>query len=280
MSASRVGRPSGARWIGTLRAVIAAAVVLAAIIPLYLLVKQAITPEMESFAWPPDWLPHRIIAAHLKAVVALPELRSAILRSLAVASLCAVLATALGAMLGYAMARSEAGRAAGFGSLTVARLLPMIAVAIPLAIGLGRLGLYDSPSGLGLALVHAALALPMAALTLYPSFVAIPREMEEAAWLDGASPARIFLKIDLPQARGALAAAFILSFILSWDEFGYALLIQVTHRTLPPLLYYYMVFGDVGPASALALLMMVPALCVVIALRPMLRGALMSGGLR
>ena len=274
--AHRARRPA----IAALRTLIAAAIVLAAIVPLYLLVKQAITPELESFAWPPRWLPHRIIAAHLKAVVALPELRGAILRSLGVAALCAAMATALGAMLGYAMARSAPGRAAGFGALTAARLLPMIAVAIPLAIGLGRIGLYDSPSGLGLAMVHAALALPMAALMVYPSFAAVPRETEEAAWLDGASPARIFVLIDLPQARGALAAAFILSFIMSWDEFGYALLIQVTHRTLPPLLYYYMVFGDVGPASALALLMMIPALCVVIALRPMLRGALMTGGLR
>ncbi len=267
------------KWVA-LRAAIAAAIVLTAAVPLYLLVKQAITSERESFAWPPVWLPHQIIAAHLRAVVALPELRGAMLLSVGVAIVCAALATALGAMLGYAMARSAAGSAAGFGALTAARLLPMIAVAIPLAIGLGHVGLYDSPSGLGLALVHSALALPMAALMIYPAFVAMPREVEEAAWLDGASPVRIFLLIDLPQARGALAGAFVLSFLVSWDEFGYALLIQVTHRTLPPLLYYYMVFGDVGPASALALLMMVPALCVVIALGPMLRGALTAGSLR
>jgi multiple sugar transport system permease protein len=258
----------------------ALAIVLGSAIPIYLLIKQAITPERESFAWPPEWLPHRLVASHLDAVFALPTLRSAILLSLLVAIVCAILATALGAMLGYAMARSAAGRAAGFGALTGARLLPMIAVAIPLAIELGHVGLYNTPTGFGLALVHSALALPMAALMVYPAFVALPREIEEAAWLDGASPLRIFLMIDVPQARGAMVGAFILSFILSWDEFGYALLIQVTHRTLPPLLYYYMVFGAVGPASALALLMMVPALCVVIALGPMIRGALMSGGLR
>lgn len=274
-----MSRRASAPW-RPVRAAMAAAIVLGAALPLYLLVKQAITPERESFAWPPLWLPHHIVAAHLRAVIALPELRGAILLSVGVALLCAAIATALGAMLGYAMARSAAGRAAGFGALTAARLLPMIAVAIPLAIGLGRVGLYDAPSGVGLALVHSALALPMAALMVYPAFVALPREVEEAAWLDGASPARIFVSIDLPQARAALAGAFVMSFILSWDEFGYALLIQVTHRTLPPLLYYYMVFGDVGPASALALLMMVPALCVVIALGPMLRGAMTAGGLR
>jgi ABC-type spermidine/putrescine transport system permease subunit II len=70
-----------------------------------------------------------------------------------------------------------------------------------------------------------------------------------------------------------------LSFILSWDEFGFALLIQVAHRTLPPLLYYYTVFGDVGPASALALIMLVPAVAVVVALGPGLRTAV-TGGIR
>jgi multiple sugar transport system permease protein len=257
-----------------------AIVVLAAAAPIYLLLKQAVTPELESFAWPPRWLPHRFTGSHFAAVFSVGELRSAIFRSIFVAALSAAISTMLGAMLAYSMARSAAGRNAGFAAVTIVRLLPMIAVAIPLAIGLIAVGLYDSRSGLGLAIVHAALALPMVALTMYASFLAIPREVEEAAWLDGASPLRIFFTIDLPLARGALAAALILAFILSWDEFGFALLLQVTNRTLPPLLYYYTVFGDVGPASALALLMMLPAICVVIALRPMLRGTLLAGSFR
>jgi hypothetical protein len=53
----------------------------------------------------------------------------------------------------------------------------------------------------------------------------------------------------------------------------------VAHRTLPPLLYYYTVFGDVGPASALALIMLVPAVAVVVALGPGLRTAV-TGGIR
>lgn len=266
-----------ARWA---RAAASIAVIFAAAAPLYLLFKQAITPELESFAWPPMWLPHHVTGAHFTAVFAIGELRAAILRSIAVATGSAAIATGLGAMLAYAMARSTAGRNAGLSAVTAVRLLPMIAVAIPLALALIVLGLYDTRSGSGLAIVHAALALPMTALMCYGSFAAIPIEIEEAAWLDGASPLRIFLTIDLPLARGALASAFILGFILSWDEFGFALLLQVTNRTLPPLLYYYTVFGDVGPASALALLMMIPAICVVIALRPMLRGALLTGSFR
>ncbi len=252
----------------------------AAVVPLYLLAKQALTPELETFVWPPAWIPRHLTLEHFVTVFAVGELRGAIVRSLAVGVISAAGATALGAMLAYAMARGTAARSAGFGAVSGVRLLPMIAVAIPAGIMLASIGLYDIPSALGLAIIHCAIAIPTAALTLYAAFVAVPREIEEAAWLDGASPARVFLTIDLPIVRGALSAAFVLCFILSWDEFGFALLLQQTNRTLPPLLYYYTVFGNVGPASALALLMMIPAVCVVIALGPTLRTALVTGGSR
>ncbi|MHB8383512.1 MAG: carbohydrate ABC transporter permease [Candidatus Binataceae bacterium] len=257
-----------------------ALVIAAAVVPLYLLAKQALTSELETFAWPPVWLPRHLTLGNFSAVFAVGELRGAIVRSLAVGVVSAAFATALGAMLAYAMARGSAAQRAGFGVVSGVRLLPMIAVAIPAGIMLASVGLYDTPSALGLAIIHCAIAIPTAALTLYAAFAAVPREIEEAAWLDGASPARVFVTIDLPMMRGALSAAFVLCFILSWDEFGFALLLQQTNRTLPPLLYYYTVFGNVGPASALALLMMIPAVCVVLALGPALRTALVTGSSR
>jgi ABC-type glycerol-3-phosphate transport system permease component len=262
------------------RFTLSAFVIVGAALPLYILTKQAVTPELETFAWPPHWTPHHLTFSHFISVFAVNELRSAVLRSLGVAAVSAAIATLLGAMLAHAMARSSLAQRVGFSTVSGIRLLPMIAVAIPLGIILATVGIYDSTTGIGLAIVHAAIAIPTAALTLYAALVAIPLEIEEAAWIDGASPLRIFLTIDLPIARGAIATALILCFILSWDEFGFALLVQQTNRTLPPLLYYYTVFGNVGPASALALLMMIPAICVVVALGPSLRGALTAGSSR
>jgi multiple sugar transport system permease protein len=267
---------SAPRWTVAARIVIEVLVVLGAAIPVYLLIKQALTPDLESFAWPPRWLPRNLTLTNLESVFELAELRSALILSVFVAIVAALAATGLGTMLAYAMARRDRLRQMGMAGVTAARLLPMIAVALPLTIVLINLGLYDSATGMGLALIHGALAIPTTALTTYGAFAAIPREQEEAAFLDGASPLRIFLAIDVPQAKTAIAAATVLSFIMSWDEFGFALLIQVTHRTLPPLLYYYTVFGDVGSASALALVMLVPALAVIIALRPMLKSGLMA----
>jgi ABC-type glycerol-3-phosphate transport system permease component len=274
------GRNGAGGALALARAALEVLVVAAAVVPLYLLAKQAITPELETFAWPPMWLPHRLTLSHFATVFAVGELRAAIFRSLFVGAFSGAVATVFGAMLAYAMARGARERSAGFAAVSGVRLTPMITVAIPLGIMLAAAGLYDTPSGVGLAIIHAAIAIPTAALTLYAAFEAIPREVEEAAWMDGASPLRIFFAIDLPLARGALAAAFTLCFILSWDEFGFALLMQQTNRTLPPLLYYYTVFGNVGAASALALLMMIPAVCVVVALGPALRGSLLAGSSR
>jgi ABC-type glycerol-3-phosphate transport system permease component len=262
------------------RRILFAFVLLSSALPLYLLLKQSVTPELETFAWPPYWLPHHLTFSHFASVFEIAELKSAVVRSLAVATLSSALATILGAMLANSMARSSSTQRLGLWVISGVRLMPMIAIAIPLGILLGSLRLYDTPSGIGLAVVHAAIALPTTTLTAYAAFVAIPIEVEEAAWLDGASALRIFLTIDVPLCRGALAAAYVLGFIMSWDEFGFSLLLQQTNRTLPPLLYYYTVFGNVGPASALALLMMIPAICVVVALRPVLWSAMSTGSTR
>src|SRR4030095_13086068 len=137
--------------------------------------------------------------------------------------------------------------------------------------------LYNHPAGLGLWLAHTLLGLPVAFLVLRSGFRTVPLALEEGARLDGAAPAGAVLRISLPLIRPALAAAALLVFLVSWDEFAYALLLQVTHRPLAPLLYYYAAFGYPGMASAVAAVMLVPALLIVVALTPALRSGGLSG---
>jgi len=82
----------------------------------------------------------------------------------------------------------------------------------------------------------------------------------------------------VPAARGAMGVAFLLAFLLSWDEFTYALLIQLTHRTMPPLIYYFAEFGQMGAASTLATLMLIPAVFIIGSLQHMKTRSLLSGG--
>jgi len=112
---------------------------------------------------------------------------------------------------------------------------------------------------------------------LRAAFAGVPREVEEAALLDGASRAGAFVRVTLPLVRPSLATAALLVFLVSWDEFAYALLLQVTNRPLPPLLYYLSAFGHPGLASAVALLMLVPAVAIALVLEKALRPGVLAG---
>jgi hypothetical protein len=90
------------------------------IIPRY--ARGALTPELESFAWPPRWFPDHLTWAHLESVFELAELRSAVLLSVFVATASALLSTVLGTMLAYAMARRGHLRQAGMAEVATSVL--------------------------------------------------------------------------------------------------------------------------------------------------------------
>ena len=260
------------------RAVAVIAVTVSGVLPLWLIVKQAVTPDRESFAWPPTWMPRELTGENFRALGAATEVPGAAALSVTVALIATGLTLALALPAARVAARRPRADRRLEALVTVARVFPQIAVAIPLAVVFVRLGLYNRSTGVALWLAHAVLALPAAFLVLRAGFGAVPRDIEDAARIDGASPLRAFLYVTLPLIRPQLATAALLVFLLSWDEFGYALLLQVSNRTLPPLLYYLSAFGFPGLASAVAVVMLVPALVIVILLEPAFRSGLFAGG--
>jgi ABC-type glycerol-3-phosphate transport system permease component len=262
------------------RAILLAAagvVALANLAPLALILKQALTPERETFAWPPTWLPHAVTLENFRTVTGAVEFGRGLALSFGVAAATVAAALALALPAAWLAARRPSADRPLDVAMVVTRLFPSIALAVPLAALFVGAGLYDHPAGVGLCLAHTLVSLPFAFLVLRSAFRAVPPELEEAAQLDGASPGATFLRVTLPLVRPSLAAAALLVFLVSWDEFAYALLLQVTHRSLPPLLYYFAAFGFPGLASALAAIMLVPALLVVLVLEPALRSGVLAG---
>jgi multiple sugar transport system permease protein len=260
-------------------AVLVTAVLLAAVnlLPLALVLKQAVTPERESFAWPPTWVPHDPTLENLRALGATIELGNGLWLSLLVAFLTVVSTLGLTLPAAWLAARRPRADRPLDAALVVTRLFPQMALAIPLAALFVRLGLYNHPAGIGLWLTHTLLAAPLAFVVLRTAFRAVPVELEDAARLDGATAWGVFGRVTLPLVRPALAAVALLVFLLSWDEFGYALLLQVTNRPLPPLLYYLAAFGHPGLASAVAAIMVVPAVALIFVLEPALRAGALTG---
>jgi len=249
-------------------------------IPIYLLIRQAFSPPGDATGFPLSFLPRHWSTENLAALVGGQPLTDHILVSISVAFGSTIAALILGFPAGWALARYREVESLGRKSFLLARILPPIAIGIPLASLMIRGGLYSHPQGLGLMLAHLTISLPFTTLLAYAAFLDVPKELEEAARVDGCSFFGGFLRVALPSVRPAIGASFILCFMLSWDEFTYAMLIQVTHRTLPPLIYYFVEYGQLGTASTLAVVMMVPVFLIILVLmRTVARGAL-SGELK
>jgi multiple sugar transport system permease protein len=260
-------------------AAFAAAAIVAALglVPLAVIVKQALSPDRESFAWPPTFLPRTWTLENFRAVAGAVEVGDGLALSAVVAAVTVAATLALALPAAWLAARAPAAGRRLDGLIVLARIFPTIAVAVPLAVLFVRAGLYNSPTGASLWFAHTLLGLPIAFLVLRAGVRAVPRELEEAARLDGARPLSMVLRVTLPLIRPQIATAALLVFLTSWDELTYALLLQVTNRTLPPLLYYLSAFGFPGLSSAVAAIMLIPALAVVFVVERAFRAGVLSG---
>ncbi len=250
------------------------------LVPLSLVIRQAFTPESASAGWPLRLLPEQLSLENLTTLWRAQSLTGHVLLSVWVATATTVLSLAIGFPAGWAAARWRPLETSMTRLSLGSRILPPIAIAVPLTVLLNRVYLYDHPMGLGLIIAHMTIGLPFAVLFAYAAFRDLPEALEEAASVDGCGPLQTFLLVSLPGVKGSIAAASILIFLLSWDELTYALLIQVLHRTVPPLIYYYTQFGQLGSASILAVIMLIPAVLVIATLQRLLTRAALTGGVK
>lgn len=111
------------------------------------------------------------------------------------------------------------------------RMMPPIAIAIPLFFIFRDMGLRDSH--VGLIIAHTLINLPLATLLLKSFFDDVPRDLDESAMIDGATRFTVFWRIVLPLVRGGIAASAVLCFIFSWTEFLISLQLTTSIRTIP-----------------------------------------------
>ena len=154
------------------------------------------------------------------------------------------------------------------------RILPPIAILVPLVFTYSQVGLRDTRAGVILA--HAAVNLPFAILLLKSFFDDVPREVGEAATIDGASRFTCFTRIYVPLVKGGIAATAVLCFIFSWTEFLMALFLTSSIRLLPVQLSL-VVTQTWGFTSALSTASILPAFVFVLLVqRHLVRGLTMG----
>ena len=152
--------------------------------------------------------------------------------SLIVAGVTTVLSLAIGVPAAYVFARHDfAGKEDLFFFFLTTRMAPPISVVVPMFLFFGYVGLIDTRTSLILA--HSTFNLSLVVWMMRGFFADIPREIDEAAQMDGHTRAGMFLRVLLPIAAPGMAATAVLCFILSWNEFLYALiLVAFESRTL------------------------------------------------
>lgn len=150
--------------------------------------------------------------------------------SLAASLIGAVLPILLCLPLAYAIARRGYGREILLPLVVNLRAMPLIIFAIPLYMMYQTLGLLDTRIGLGLIL--AVVNLPLALVLLVNAVAEIPRDIDEAAVMDGARTPRVLSHLVLPLVRPALATTFVFGFITAWNEFLFGLMLT-TRAAVP-----------------------------------------------
>lgn len=206
-------------------AALALAVALAAawsLVPALWQAATAVKPEAQITAVPAVWVPSPPTAEHVRALWERKPFARYLANSTFVSLAATLLALGVAAPAAAALCRMRPRpRNRWLLGLLLVSLFPPILLLFPLYEGVRLLGLVNSP--LALVLPYAAFAVPLATWVLEAGFRDLPREVEEAATLDGLGPLGRLLRVQLPLAAPSVAAAALLAFIASWNEFLLAL---------------------------------------------------------
>ena len=161
------------------------------------------------------------------------SVRGALINSIVISTSAVLIGAVFGLPCAYAVARYPTRRAADIQFFVLSlRFLPPIAVALPLMVIWLDLGLYDTRTAM--IITYTLFTLSITIWLAIPAFRQVPREIEEAAFVDGYSAYAIFFRIALPVASKSLIGAIVFSFVLVWNEFLIALMLTTSDaRTLP-----------------------------------------------
>lgn len=206
--------------------------------------------------------------------------------SLLVSFGAALIAIVLGMSLAYAFARFRfPGRQIGLFAILLTAVLPPVAFMTPLYIILGMMKIRTTL--FALVIVYSAFAMPFCIWNMRAAFQAIPKEVEEAAFLDGASDFRSFISITLPLAVPSIAIAGLIAFLMAYSEFtlGWLFVEKADNVTLAMSIYAIVqtqYSGGAQPWSylgSLAIIMSIPVVVIFLLLQRTLLERMMFGSM-
>jgi multiple sugar transport system permease protein len=249
-------------------------VVLFVLVPLYWVAVTSIKPVSDYLTTPPVWFPAQPTFVHYTAALFAYRGLEGLTNSFVVATATTVLSALLGTLMGYSLARFNTGGPHLSFWVLSQRFLPPIAIVLPVFLLYRGIGLYDSR--IGLILIYTVITLPLSVWMMYAYFRQLPKEMEEAALVDGCTRFGAFWRVALPLSVPGIIVAAVFAFIFVWTEFFFALNLTSRHAfTLPTIFRAFLGFqgAQYGEASALAVTSLVPSIILgMLVQRHLVRG--------
>ncbi len=235
--------------------------------------------EIDNLAYPPVFIPSPPTLSNFVQVFADNSMGLYFWNSVVVSGLGTLIALLVGVPAGYGIARAHAHKLTVM--ILIARMTPALSYLIPMFTVFQFLGLNNTLTALVIA--HLVITVPIVVYIMAGYFETLPRELEEAALIDGGSVWTTFRYVALPLARPGIVVGTILSFIFSWNNFVFgAVLAGRATRTLPAAVYNVLTFEQLawGPLAAAALVVTIPVLLLTIVIQKEIVVGMTAGGVK
>jgi trehalose/maltose transport system permease protein len=221
--ARRLQRSPAGRFLSKLPFwLLIAAIFVYALFPFYWALRSAFTPDGELFNTPIDYFPKHPTLDNFREALSTSVFQHALINSTIVAGLVTLMSLAVGSLAAYALGRFRfRGRSAVLYLMLSMTIFPQIAILGALYTMMRDFGLYDHLGALILS--YMIFTLPFTVWVLTSFMRGLPGDLEEAAYVDGATPLQVFYKVLLPLIAPGLVTTGLLAFIAAWNEYLYAL---------------------------------------------------------
>ncbi|MBU1241405.1 sugar ABC transporter permease [Myxococcota bacterium] len=261
---------------------------IATLYPVMLVIRKSLSPG-DNFSRSLNPIPQTVTLKHYKDVVSSKDSAGRklffrqLLNSIVVALITTIIGLFLASTAAYAFSRFRfAGRGIGLNMFLIVQMFPATLIMIPLYVILDKLGLLNSI--IGLVLVYSTTAIPFCVFMLKGYFDTIPKELEEAAWIDGATRFGMFWRVVIPLSKPALAVTALFSFMTAWNEYILAetFLNEETAYTLPVMLQHYVGSHSTawGKFAAGSVIVSIPVMGLFYILQKYLVSGLTAGGVK
>jgi multiple sugar transport system permease protein len=269
--------------------VAAVAVSIVFLAPFAWLLIASLTPQVDLLQVPLKWIPSHASLSRYDAIFSsaggtiFGNFRAALINSTIIASITVIVSMTIGVFGAYAFARLRFRLARPTLLLFLSTyMIPPIALVIPMYLIMVKLHLLDTR--LGLVIVYCSFATPFVLWIMGNYFQTIPRELEDAARVDGCTRIGALFRVILPLARPGLLSTMLFAYLIAWDEFLYALVFTSTNasKTIPVAIAEFTgrFTTDFGLQAAGGILAAVPPVLIAVVFQRYIVGGLSAGAVK